>query len=142
MKTTVPRANEIKREWHLIDATDKPLGRIAVRIADVLRGKTKPIFISHIDTGDFVVVVNAGKVCLTGRKEKQKIYKHYTGYRRGLKEYPASIIREKNPTRMIYDAVRRMLPKNRLMRSTYKRLKVYSDGAHPHVAQSPRPLEL
>lgn len=142
MKTTVPRATDIERAWHLVDATDKSLGRLAVSIADILRGKHKPIYTSHIDTGDYVVVVNARKVKLTGKKEEQKIYMNFSGYRRGLKQHTAATIREKNPERMIYDAVRRMLPKNRLMRVVYKRLKVYPDAEHTHSAQAPKTLDI
>ncbi len=142
MKTTVPRENEIKRAWHLIDAADRPLGRLATRVADLIRGKHKPIFTAHVDTGDHVVVINAARVKLTGKKEEQKIYTDFSGWRHGLKETKASVIREKNPERMVYDAVRRMLPKNRLMRQTYKRLKVYPAGEHPHVAQAPQPLDI
>ncbi len=141
MKTTVPRAPEIERAWHLIDATDKPLGRLATRVADLIRGKHKPIYTAHVDTGDHVVVINAARVKLTGKKNEQKVYLDYSGYRRGLKETKVAVIREKNPERMVYDAVRRMLPKNRLMRVTFKRLKVYPDAEHPHVAQAPQPLE-
>ncbi len=142
MKTTVPRATDIERAWHLVDARDKSLGRLAVSIADILRGKHKPIYTSHIDTGDYVVVVNARKVKLTGKKEEQKIYMNFSGYRRGLKQHTAATIREKNPERMIYDAVRRMLPKNRLMRVVYKRLKVYPDAEHTHSAQAPKTLDI
>ena len=141
MKTTVPRAPEIERAWHLIDATDKPLGRLATRVADLIRGKHKPIYTAHVDTGDHVVVINAARVKLTGKKNEQKVYLDYSGYRRGLKETKVAVIREKNPERMVYDAVRRMLPKNRLMRVTFKRLKVYPDAEHPHVAQAPQPFE-
>ncbi len=142
MKTTVPRASEIKRAWHLVDASDKSLGRLAVRVANVIRGKHKPIFTAHVDTGDHVVVINARKVKLTGKKEEQKIYTDFSGYRHGLKETKAAVIREKKPERMVYDAVRRMLPKNRLMRTAFMRLKVYPDGEHPHAAQAPQPLDL
>ena len=140
MKTTVPRASDIKRAWHLIDASGKPLGRLAVRVADILRGKHKPIYTAHVDTGDYVVVINARQVKLTGKKETQKVYADYSGYRHGLKETKAETIRAKNPERMIYDAVRRMLPKNRLMRSVFKRVKVYPDAEHPHAAQAPEGL--
>lgn len=140
MKTTVPQASEIKHAWHLVDASEKSLGRLAVRVADVLRGKHKPIYTAHVDTGDYVVVINARKVKLTGKKEEQKIYTDFSGYRHGLKETKAAVIRAKNPERMVYDAVRRMLPKNRLMRSAFKRLKVYPDAEHPHAAQAPQAL--
>ncbi|MCA1809006.1 MAG: 50S ribosomal protein L13 [Kiritimatiellia bacterium] len=142
MKTTVPKENDLKREWHLVDATDQPLGRLAVSLANVIRGKNKPIFTPHVDTGDHVVVINARRVKLTGRKEENKVYQDYSGYRGGLKLTKAGDLRAKNPERMIYDAVRRMLPKNRLMRGSFKRLMVYPDGTHPHTAQAPKPLDV
>lgn len=141
MKTTVPKTGDFKREWHVVDASGKSLGRLAVRVADVIRGKHKPIFTPHIDTGDHVVVINARQVRLTGKKEQAKIYLDYSGYRGGLKKQNAARIRAHNPERMIYDAVRRMLPKNRLMRATFKRLKVYPAAEHPHTAQAPQPLD-
>ena len=142
MKTTIPKETDIQHTWYLVNATDKVLGRLAVKIANTIRGKNKPIFTPHIDTGDYVIVINAGKVKLTGKKEDQKIYMNYSGYRGGLKKTKASVIRESNPERMIYDAVRRMLPKNRLMREVIKRLKVYKGDQHPHEAQNPQPLDL
>lgn len=140
MKTTLPKEAEIIRAWHLVDAENKVLGRLAVKIANLLRGKIKPIFTPHIDTGDFVVVVNARKVRLTANKNEQKMYVNYSGYRHGHKSTAAGAIRQRNPERMIYDAVRRMLPKNRLMRTAFQRLKVYPDAEHPHAAQNPKPL--
>ena len=140
MKTTIPRAEDIRRNWLLMDAADQALGRLAVKIADRLRGKHKPTYTPHVDTGDFVVVINARRVKLTGKKDEQKIYKDYSGYRDGLKEIKASVMRARNPERMIYDAVKRMLPKNRLMREVFQRLKVYADDKHPHAGQSPQPL--
>ena len=142
MKTTLPKESEIQKNWYVVDATDRSAGRLAVGIANVLRGKNKPTFTPHLDTGDFVVVVNAEKVKLTGSKEEQKIYKHYTGYPSGLKEFKASFVRERNPTRILSQAVRGMLPKNRLGRKLYKKLKVYPGAEHPHVAQQPTPIEL
>lgn len=126
----------------MVDATDKSLGRLAVAVAVILRGKDKPTFSPQVDTGDFVVVVNAGKVKLTGRKEEQKLYSRYSGFRGGLKQVPASVVRERHPERMILNAVRGMLPKNRLARSMFKRLKVYGGDEHPHAAQSPRKIEI
>lgn len=140
MKTTIPRAEDVRRNWLLMDAADQPLGRLAVKIANRLRGKHKPTYTPHVDTGDFVVVINARSVKLTGKKNDQKIYKDYSGYRDGLKEVKASVMRERNPERMIYDAVKRMLPKNRLMREAFQRLKVYAEDKHPHTGQSPQPL--
>lgn len=142
MKTTLPREAEIVRAWHLINAEDKVLGRMAVRIADLVRGKTKPIYTPHIDVGDYVVVINARKVRLTGKKEEKKTYDDYSGFRHGLKTTTASALRQKRPERMVYDAVRRMLPKNRLMRAAFLRLKVYPDAEHPHAAQNPKPLDV
>lgn len=142
MKTTLPEISQIQRTWYVVDASQKVLGRLAVKIANVVRGKTKPLFTPHIDTGDFVVVINADKVRLTGKKETQKIYATYSGFRGGRRTATAAHIRARNPERMIYDAVRRMLPKNRLMRQAFKRLKVYAGSDHPHAAQQPQPLEL
>jgi large subunit ribosomal protein L13 len=141
MKTTIPKAETVQRKWHVINAADQVLGRLAVNIANRLRGKDKPIYTPHVDTGDFIVVINARQVKLTGRKDDQKIYVNYSGYRDGLKEQDVSVIRERNPERMIYDAVKRMLPKNRLMRQTFKRLKVYAGDQHPHAAQNPQPVK-
>ena len=140
MKTTIPRAEDIRRSWIVINADDQALGRLAVKIADRLRGKHKPTYTPHVDTGDFVVVINARRVKLTGKKNEQKIYADYSGYRNGLKEVKASVMREHNPERMIYDAVKRMLPKNRLMREAFQRLKVYAGDTHPHASQNPQPL--
>lgn len=140
MTTTIPRAEDVRRNWLLMDAAGQPLGRLAVKIADCLRGKHKPTYTPHVDVGDFVVVINARRVKLTGKKEDQKIYTDYSGYRDGLKEIKASVVRARHPERMIYDAVHRMLPKNRLMRRTILRLKVYPDDAHPHAAQNPAAL--
>ena len=141
MSTTFPKESEITREWYVVDATDKPAGRLAVDIATVLRGKNKPTFTPHIDGGDFVIVVNADKVKLTGAKEEQKIYKHYTGYSSGLREFPAKTIREKKPERIIAQAVRGMLPTSRQGRKVFKRLHVYSGAEHPHEAQQPKVME-
>lgn len=141
MKTFVANENEVTREWFVIDATDKPAGRLAVFIADLLRGRNKPTYTPHVDTGAFVVVVNADKVKLTGKKEEQKIYQDYSGYSSGLKERTAAVIRQKDPTRIITQAVQGMLPKNRLMRRTITRLKVYAGPDHPHTAQKVQPLE-
>lgn len=142
MKTFVANENDIKREWFVVDATDKPAGRLAVAIADILRGRNKPTYTPHVDTGDFVVVINAEKVKLTGNKEDKKIYQDFTGYPSGLKERSAATIREKHPERIITQAVTGMLPNNRLMRRTIKRLKVYVGPVHPHVAQQVKTLEL
>ncbi|MBI3987608.1 MAG: 50S ribosomal protein L13 [Lentisphaerae bacterium] len=142
MKTTLPKPGDIRRSWHVVNASDKILGRLAVKIANVLRGKNKPIYTPHIDTGDFVIVVNARKIKLSGRKDDQKLYQSFSGYPDGLKRIKASAIRRQRPERMIYDAVRRMLPKNHLMKTAFKRLKVYADEQHPHEAQNPQTLDL
>ncbi len=142
MKTTLVKENEVKRNWHLVDAADQPVGRLAVRIALILRGKDKPTFAPHIDQGDFVVVINAEKVKLTGAKESQKIYKHYTGYAGGLREFSASRIREKKPARIITQAVHGMVPKTKQGRQMMRRLRVYAGTEHPHQAQKPDPVSL
>jgi large subunit ribosomal protein L13 len=142
VKTTLPKVDEIERRWLLVDATDRPAGRLAVGIANILRGKTKPTYTPHLDTGDFVIVINADKVKLTGGKEEKKIYKHYTGYPSGLREQPARQVRAQNPTRIISQAVRGMLPHNRLGRQQFRKLKVYAGPEHPHQAQQPASIEL
>ncbi|NLB55685.1 MAG: 50S ribosomal protein L13 [Lentisphaerae bacterium] len=142
MKTTIPKENEIERKFILVDATDKILGRLAVKLADTLRGKDRPDYTPHIDNGCFVVVINAEKVRLTGKKEINKIYQDYSGYRGGLKTATAAEIRQKTPERLIHDAVRRLLPKNRLMRRAIGRLKVYAGPDHPHAAQTPELVDL
>jgi large subunit ribosomal protein L13 len=142
MKTFMPKEADITREWFVVDATDKPAGRLAVVIADVLRGRDKPTYTPHVDTGAFVIVVNAEKITLTGNKEEKKIYQDYSGFNSGLKETKAKDIREKNPERIIEQAVKGMLPTNRQSRQTLKRLKVYAGPSHPHDAQQAKPLEL
>ena len=141
MKTFIPKNPGSARGWLLVDAADKPLGRLAVKIADALRGKNRPTFSPHVDTGDFVVVINAEKVKLTGRKEEQKVYHRYSGYRGGLHAIKASVIRERHPERLVQLAVRGMLPKNTLNRQIFKRLKVYAGEEHPHAAQNPERVE-
>jgi len=142
MKTSLPKDPGNNRAWFLVDAKDKPLGRLAVKTANILRGKNKATFTPHMDTGDFVVVINADKVKLTGRKEQQKTYKRYSGFRGGLKETKASVVRERHPERLIELAVKGMLPKNNLSRKLFTRLKVYAGEQHPHTAQNPRKVEL
>lgn len=141
-KSYVARAEDVQRKWYVVDASGHPVGRLAVRIADTLRGKNKPTFTPHVDTGDFVVVINADKVKLTGGKEEKKEYKWYTGYPSGLKSMTAAEMRAKHPERIIMHAVEGMMPKNRLSRGTIKRLKVYAGSDHPHEAQQPEPLEV
>jgi large subunit ribosomal protein L13 len=143
MKTTLPKTpTDTERPWLLVDAEDKVLGRLAVQIADVLRGKNKPTFSPQVDTGAFIVVINAEKVKLTGKKDEQKIYRRYTGYRGGLRETTAAEMREAHPERIIQQAVKRMLPKNNLSRQMFSRLKVYAGVDHPHEAQKPEKVEL
>ncbi len=132
----------IERKWHLVDASDKVLGRLASRIALLLMGKRKPNYTPHIDQGDFVVVINAEKVKLTGNKLENKIYYHHSGYPGGLKARKAKEILEKHPERLIKLAVKRMLPKNKLGRKMLKRLKVYAGDKHPHQAQKPQMIEI
>jgi large subunit ribosomal protein L13 len=141
MKTFVPKEADIQRNWFVVDATDKPAGRLAVVIANVLRGRNKPTYTPHVDTGDFVVVINADKIKLTGNKEEGKIYQDYSGYSSGRTETKAKDIRERNPERIITQAVKGMLPTNRLSRQIIKRLKVYAGAEHPHTAQQVSELE-
>ncbi|MBN1326702.1 MAG: 50S ribosomal protein L13 [Candidatus Cloacimonetes bacterium] len=142
MKTVAPKAGEIKQDWYLIDAEDQVLGRLATRIASLLRGKHKPIFSPHLDVGDYVIVINADKIKLTGSKELQKIYKRYSGYPDGLKEIPFKKMQEHNPEHIIIHAVKGMLPKNILGRKLIQKLKVYPGNDHPHIAQQPQSLDL
>lgn len=135
MKTYSTKASEIKREWHVIDAKDATLGRLATEVAQLLKGKHKPIYTRNLDTGDYVIVVNAEKVRVTGNKAKQKIYYRHTGYPGGLKEVTFEKMMEKHPTRIIEHAVRGMLPKNALGRAMFRKLKVYEGPKHPHEAQ-------
>ena len=137
MKSYLAKTGEIERKHILVDADGVPLGRLAVKIANALRGKDKPTYTPHVDTGVFVVVVNAQKVLLTGRKETQKKYQDFSGYRGGLKEYTADQIRAKHPERLLKDAVWGMMPHGRLGRSVFKKLKVYPGAEHPHEAQQP-----
>ena len=131
---------DVVRQWYVIDAEDLILGRMATRIATVLRGKHKVSFTPHVDTGDYVIVVNASKVQLTGRKFEQKLYHRYSGYFGGLKSINAERVRETDPERMIMHAVKGMLPKNRLGRHMLDKLKVYGGAEHPHEAQQPKPF--
>ena len=142
MKTTSARDSEVDRKWHVIDADGKVVGRLASRVASVLRGKNKPIFTPHVDTGDYVVIVNADKIRFTGNKLEQKVYYHHTGFIGGIKKEAAKDIMKENPERIILSAVRGMLPKNRLGRQLFKKLKVYSGPDHPHQAQNPEMLNL
>jgi large subunit ribosomal protein L13 len=136
MKTYSVKASDIKREWHVIDASDKILGRLATQVASLLMGKHKPTFSTHLDTGDFVVILNADKVRVTGKKAKQKIYYRHSGYPGGLKSNSLEKMMQTNPTRVIEYAVKGMLPHNRLGASMIKKLKVYVGDSHPHLAQT------
>ena len=142
MKTYVPKPEEVQKRWYVVDAEGKVLGRLASKIAAVLRGKHKPYFSPHLDTGDYVIVVNADKVRVTGRKLEQKIYRHHTGYPGGLREVPLEELLRKHPERVIERAVWGMLPHNRLGRKLLRKLKVYAGPEHRHHAQKPEPLEI
>jgi large subunit ribosomal protein L13 len=142
MKTPLAKKENINPKWHLVDADGKTLGRLATRVAILLRGKNKPIFAPHQDTGDFVVVINAKKVVLTGKKWKEKVYVHHSGYPGGLKMASAEKIAEKKPERLITMAVQGMLPKTKLGKKLIKKLKVYAGNAHPHQAQQPEAYTL
>lgn len=141
MKSTIPNAAELERKWYVIDADGVPLGRLAVQVANLMRGRTKPIYTPHVDTGDFVIVLNAAKVKLSGRKEELKTYATYSGFRGGHRTKTAAEVRARHPERLIHKAVGGMLPKNRLGRSLATRLKVYAGDEHPHAAQMPQMIE-
>ncbi|MBM3188590.1 MAG: 50S ribosomal protein L13 [Chloroflexi bacterium] len=142
MKTYSAKASEIVRDWYVVDAAGQTLGRLATRIASVLRGKHKPSFSPNLDMGDFVIVINADKIAVTGRRLEQKYYYRHSLYPGGLTQVRMDRMLEKHPTRVIEHAVRGMLPKNRLGRQMIKKLKVYAGGSHPHEAQKPQPLGL
>ncbi len=142
MKTVIPSGVAIERKWHLIDAQDAILGRLASNAANILMGKHKAIYTPFIDTGDHVIVVNAEKVRLTGRKEEQKIYRNHSGYPGGLREVSARKVRATRPVRLVEDAIQGMLPKNKLGKQMYRKLQVYAGPKHPHDAQQPVALAL
>ncbi|MBW2039382.1 MAG: 50S ribosomal protein L13 [Deltaproteobacteria bacterium] len=142
MKTFHVRKGDVGKSWYLIDAEGKVLGRLAAEVAKILRGKHKPIFSPHVDTGDFIIVVNAEKIKLTGNKLKGKIYYRHSGYPGGIKAITAEKLLAKKPEELIRKAVKGMLPKNRLGRKIFKKLKVYPGPDHPHEAQQPEPLEV
>jgi large subunit ribosomal protein L13 len=142
MKTYQAKKEELEYKWYLVNADGKVLGRLATELAKILKGKNKPTYTPHVDTGDFVIVVNAGKVTLTGKKMKDKIYYHHTGYPGGIKEMNAEKLLAKKPTEMIRMAVRGMLPKNSLGRQMLRKLKIYGGPNHPHDAQKPISLEI
>ena len=140
MKTYLPKVDLNQRKWHVIDANGAVLGRLAVQVADILRGKNKPTFTPHLDAGDFVVVINAEKVALTGKKETQKEFMTYSGWKGGERFRTVAEIRAKHPEKLITHAVKGMVPKNRLGRVLLTKLKVYKGSEHPHSAQQPAPL--
>jgi large subunit ribosomal protein L13 len=142
MKTEVAKLENVKRDWYLVDAQDAVLGRLATQVANVLRGKNKAIYTPSVDTGDFVIVVNAEKIALTGRKLADKTYYNHSGFTGGLKEISAGELLEKKPADLIKRAVKGMLPKNKLSRHMLKKLKIYAGGSHPHDAQQPKNLTL
>ena len=142
MPTYIPKVDERDRQWFVIDAKDTVLGKLATRAATILTGKHKPTFTPFLDTGDHVIVINASKVHLTGRKETDKMYRHHTLYLGGLKSTAAGDVRKKHPTRIVEEAVRGMLPKTKLGRAMFHKLKVYAGDVHPHQAQKPKSVTL
>ncbi len=142
MKTFSAKAEEVEHDWYVVDAEGKTLGRLATEIAFRLRGKHKPEYTPHVDTGDFIVVVNAEKIGVTGNKEKDKMYHHHTGYIGSLKSIPLGKLREKHPERIIQSAVKGMLPKNTLGRNMFKKMKVFVGPEHTHQAQQPKTLDI
>ncbi|OCL27807.1 50S ribosomal protein L13 [Orenia metallireducens] len=142
MSTYMAKPQDINREWYVVDMEGRTLGRVATEIAKILQGKNKPMYTPHIDTGDYVIVVNADKVHLTGKKLEQKMYHKHSRYPGGLKSTPYGELLAKEPEKVIELAVKRMLPKNKLGRQMFKKLKVYAGADHPHQAQEPKELEL
>ena len=142
MRTYSPKPGDVQRQWYVIDAQDVVLGRLASHVAQLLRGKHKPVFAPHADTGDFVVVINAGKVSLSGNKREQKLAYRHSGYPGGLRATNYTTLLEKNPRRAVEKAVWGMLPKNRIARKQIRKLKVYAGPEHPHQAQQPVPFEI
>ncbi len=137
MTTYIPKGDDLARKWFVVDAKDKVLGKLATTAAEILTGKRKPTYTPFLDTGDHVIVINAAQVHVTGRKESDKLYRHHTGYLGGLKSKTAAEVRGKHPTRLIEAAVRGMLPKTKLGRAMFGKLKVYPGPSHPHQAQGP-----
>jgi large subunit ribosomal protein L13 len=142
MKTFSAKSETVKRDWYVIDASDKILGRLSTEVARRLRGKHKPEYTPHVDTGDYIIIINAEKIRVTGNKEKDKMYHHHTGYIGSLKSTNLADLRKDHPERIIQHSVKGMLPKNALGRAMFKKLKVYAGGSHDHSAQQPQPLEL
>lgn len=141
MKSFIAKPQEIERKWYVIDAEGKTLGRLAAQVAAILRGKNKPIFTPHVDCGDYVIVVNAEKVAVTGKKRTDKVYKRHTGYPGGLRQLTFEQMMEKHPTEVVRHAVKGMMPTGKLGRQMYKKLKVYAGPEHNHGAQKPKTLE-
>jgi large subunit ribosomal protein L13 len=142
LKTYSPKPADVERKWYIVDAQDAVLGRLAVKVANVVRGKHKPMWAPHADVGDFVVIINADKVRMTGRKEDTKVYYHHSGYPGGLKATPFRRMQAKRPEFIISEAIRGMLPSNRLGRKVLKHVKIYASAEHPHAAQSPEKLDI
>lgn len=142
MKSYMAKANEVERKWYVVDAEGKTLGRLSSQIATILRGKNKPEYTPHVDTGDFVIVINADKVVLTGKKLDQKVYTYHTGHPGGLREIPFRRMMAEKPEKVVYNAIKGMLPKTRLGRQMVKKLKVYAGADHNHEAQQPVMLEI
>ena len=142
MKSYMARPQEVERKWYVVDAEGKTLGRLATEIARILRGKNKPQYTPHVDTGDFVVVVNADKVVVTGKKAEQKVYRRHSGYPGGMKETSYARMMERKPTEILRKAVHGMMPRTRLARQQFRKLKIYAGPEHPHAAQNPQRLEV
>ena len=142
MKTYSAKPGEVARDWYVVDAEGKTLGRLATQIADTLRGKRKAQYTPHVDTGDFIVVVNAEKVAVTGKKAEQKVYYRHTGRPGGLKETSYEVMLERKPTEILRKAVKGMMPRTRLGRQQFRKLKIYAGPEHPHEAQNPQPYEV
>lgn len=142
MQTYSPKLSEIERSWHVIDADGKTLGRLSTEVANLLRGKNKPEFAPHLDCGDYVIIINAEKIKVSGKKEDQKLYRHHTGFPHGFKEENLRTLRERRPEAIIERAVRGMIPHTRLGDHQITNLKVYAGAEHPHEAQQPKPYEL
>jgi large subunit ribosomal protein L13 len=140
--TYIPEQDQVERRWFVIDASGQVLGKVATKAASVLAGKTKPIYTPFLDTGDHVVVINADAVVLTGNKETDKVYRHHSGYLGGLKSRAAKDVRKERPLKIVEEAIRGMLPKTKLGRAMFLKLKVYAGAKHPHQAQKPQPLNL
>jgi large subunit ribosomal protein L13 len=141
-KTFSPKPGDLSHDWYVVDATDVPLGRLASQVAQLLRGKHKPTYAPHVDGGDYVIVVNAEKVAVTGKKEDEKVYYRHSGYPGGLRAATLGQLRETYPDRVVRNAVKGMLPKNRLGRQIIGKLKIYAGPDHPHAAQNPQPFQM